>query len=44
MGDPTQLEVWKQLDHVLAAAWSTVGEKELEDHADGDRLWRPLHA
>lgn len=30
MGDPTQVEVWGQLDTVLAAEWSTAGGKTLK--------------
>ena len=30
MGDPTQTEVWGQLDQVLATAWATEGGKELK--------------
>jgi len=30
MGDPTQVEVWGQLDQVLATAWATEGGKELK--------------
>ena len=30
MGDPTQLEVWGQLDTVLAAEWQTAGGKTLK--------------
>lgn len=30
MGDPTQMEVWKQLDQVLATTWATEGGKELK--------------
>jgi len=30
MGDPTQTEVWEQLDHVLATEWETEGGKHLK--------------
>ena len=30
MGDPTQLEVWGQLDQVLATEWATESDKELK--------------
>ena len=30
MGDPTQIEVWGQLDQVLATAWATESDKELK--------------
>jgi terminase, large subunit len=30
MGDPTQLEVWKQLDQVLATEWATASGKSLK--------------
>ena len=30
MGDPTQVEVWGQLDQVLATAWPTAGGYELK--------------
>jgi phage terminase large subunit GpA-like protein len=30
MGDPTQTEVWGQLDHVLVTEWATAGGKSLK--------------
>lgn len=30
MGDPTQTEVWEQLDHVLATEWETEGGRHLK--------------
>jgi phage terminase large subunit GpA-like protein len=30
MGDPTQTDVWEQLDHVLATEWETEGGKHLK--------------
>ena len=30
MGDPTQIEVWSQLDQVLATAWATESDKEIK--------------